>query len=350
MTERFAASDLTAFAEALFTKAGMDADKATVIAPIMVEGDLMGHTTHGLQLAAPYLGDLTGGQMRGSGEPEIVSDRGAVATWDGRRLPGVWLTAQAVDQSVDRARTYGTATVAIRRAHHIACLAAYLERATSRGMMIMLTCSDPWTRSVAPFGGTTPAMTPNPIAFGYPTGGDPVLVDISASITTNGMSGRLKNEGRRLPGQWVQDASGNPTDDPAVLFTDPPGSILPIGGKEYGHKGFGLGLTIEALTQGLSGHGRADPPEGWGANVFVQVYDPTAFAGSDAFIRQTGWLADACRADRPAPGADKVRLPGDGALARKRRALADGVALHPSIMPALAEWAGRLGVAVPKPV
>ena len=31
--------------------------------------------------------------------------------------------------------TYGTGTVVIRRSHHIACLAAYLKRATDRGLM-----------------------------------------------------------------------------------------------------------------------------------------------------------------------------------------------------------------------
>ena len=69
---------------------------------------------------------------------------------------------------------------------------------------------------------------------------------------------------QKLPGAWVQDADGNGSDDPAVLYTDPPGTILPIGGKAYGHKGFGLALMIEALTQGLSGLGRSNPAEGWG--------------------------------------------------------------------------------------
>ena len=32
---------------------------------------------------------------------------------------------------------------------------------------------------------------------------------------------------------------------------------MPLGGLEYGHKGFGLALGIEALSQGLSGSGRS---------------------------------------------------------------------------------------------
>ena len=264
MTDHYAAADLIAYAEALFTAAGLDADKARMVAPLMVEADLMGHTTHGLQLVPPYLAALADGSMKGSGQPAVLADRGPVVSWDGRRLSGVWLTAAAVDLAVERARLYGTGTVSIRRAHHIACLAAFLERATRHGMMVTLACSDPSVASVAPFGGTRAVYTPDPIAVGIPTGGDPILVDISASITTNGLTGRLHKEGRALDHPWVLDAAGNPSTDPAVLFTDPPGTILPVGGLDHGHKGYGMALIVESLTQALAGHGRADPAEGWG--------------------------------------------------------------------------------------
>ena len=350
MTERYAAQALIDYAEALFTGAGMEADKAALVAPLMVEADLMGHTTHGLQLVGAYLAALTDGSMTAQGAPDVLSDRGAVVVWDGRRLSGVWLTATAVDLAVERARQYGTCTVSIRRSHHIACLAAFLERATSQGMMVTLTCSDPAVASVAPFGGTRAIYTPDPLAVGIPTSGDPILIDISASITTNGLTNRLHKEGKTLDHPWLIDAEGNPSKDPAVLFTDPPGTILPVGGLDHGHKGYGLALIVEALTQGLSGHGRADPPEGWGASVWVQVQDPAAFAGADAFSRQTDRLVELCRTNPPRPGVDAVRLPGDGALGRKRKALAEGVGLYPGIMDGLADWAGKLGVTPPEPV
>jgi LDH2 family malate/lactate/ureidoglycolate dehydrogenase len=344
----YAAADLIRFARELFAAAGCDGDKPATIAELLVEADLLGHTTHGLQLAAPYLGELEAGRMAKSGEPAVIADRGGSLTWDGRRLPGVWLTAKAIDLAVERARAHGLAAVAIRRSHHIACLAAFLQRATDRGMMVILSSSDPDDCSVAPFGGTRAVFTPDPIAIGIPTQGDPILVDISASITTNGMSNRLKKEGRRYPGAWAIDAGGRATDDPGVLSADPPGTLLPIGGREYGHKGYGLALMIEALTQGLAGFGRADPPQGWGAGVFVQVLDPAGFAGADPFRRQTAWTAAACRANPPAPGVERVRLPGEQGLARKRRALAEGVQLYPGIMDALRPWAEKLGVAAPR--
>jgi LDH2 family malate/lactate/ureidoglycolate dehydrogenase len=345
----YAAADLRRFASDLFAAAGCDGDKPALIAELLVEADLLGHTTHGLQLCASYLGALAAGGMAATGGPTVVGDRGNTLTWDGRRLPGVWLTAKAIDEAVARARQRGLAAVSIRRSHHIGCLAAFLQRATDHGMMVILASSDPNEASVAPFGGRRAVFTPDPIAVGIPTDGEPVLIDISASITTNGMSKRLHREGRRYPGAWAMDAQGAASDDPGAIFADPPGTLLPLGGTEYGYKGYGLALMIEALTQGLAGFGRADPAEGWGAGVFVLVLDPEAFAGREAFLRQTGWTAAACRETPPAPGIARVRLPGEQALASKRRALAEGVGLYPGIMEALRVWGERLGVALPRP-
>jgi hypothetical protein len=43
-----------------------------------------------------------------------------------------------------------------------------------------------------------------------------------------------------------------------------------------------------------------------------------------------------------------VRLPGERALALKRRALAEGVRLYPGGVTALRPWAEKLGVAMPR--
>jgi L-lactate dehydrogenase len=344
---RYDAAALRRFASTLLERAGIAPDRAATIADILVEGDLLGHTTHGLQLLGPYLSELDGGRMRPTGDPEIVSDRGAVVTWDGRRLPGPWLVAKALELGAARAETYGTGTVVIRRCHHIACLAAYLKPITDQGKIALIMSSDPSVASVAPFGGLAPLYTPNPIAAGIPTDGDPVLMDVSTSTTTNGLTGRLRAAGGKLDHDWILDHAGRATKDPEALFTNPPGTILPLGGLDSGHKGFALGLLVEALTAALGGLGRADPPEGWGAAVFTQVIDPAAFGGIDAFKREAGWFAQASRQTRTRPGDPPVRVPGEAALRRRAAQLQDGVALYPAILPSLAPWAEKWSVPLP---
>ncbi len=344
---RYGALALTDFAKALLTGAGMPEDRASDVASILVEGDLLGHDTHGLQLLSSYLQHIEAGQMKLVGEPITLADHGAVLTWDGQRLPGPWLVLRAMDIAAEKAKIYGSGTVTIGRSHHIACLAAYLKRATDRGLVMLLLSSAPSGASVAPHGGLRAVFSPSPLAIGFPTDDGPVLVDVSTSITTNGLTNRLRKEGQRLPHPWLIDERGELSDDPADLHPPHQGTILPLGGLDAGHKGYGLALLVEALTAGLAGHGRADPREPLGASVFLQILDPEAFSGGDAFRRQMGWVAKACLDNPPRKGFDRVRLPGQNGLARRERQLRDGVELEASILPALAPWAQKLGVALP---
>ncbi len=350
MSARYSADELITFGRVLLLGAGLEPEKAGIVAEILVEADLLGHTTHGLALLPAYLAEIERGSMTKTGQPRVLSDFPAAVTWDANRLPGPWVVVQALETAITRAQQNGTAAVSIRRSHHIACLAAYLQRVTDRGMMVVLTCSDPTVCSVAPFGGRTEVFTPNPLAAAWPTGGDPVLIDVSMSITTNALTKRLHSEGRTFPGQWALDAQGVPTDDPAALYADPAGTLLPIGGMDHGHKGYALALLVEALTGGLAGHGRADPKEGWGATVFVQVYDPAAFGGLAAFRKQTARVAELCHESLPRPGIERVRLPGEAGLRRRAEQLARGVDVYPSILPALAPWAEKLAVAAPRAI
>ena len=340
----YSADALRDYGSALLQKAGLAASMADSVARTLVEGDLLGHDTHGLALLAGYVKEIESGGMTRDGAPEVLSDRPAAVLWDGKRLPGPWLMDQGLDLLLPRARELGTASLVIRRSHHIACLAAYLLRALEEDMLLVLACSDPNTASVAPFGGTQAVFTPNPLALGFPLGNGGAMVDISASITTNGMSNRKHQAGERFEHEVLIDAKGRPSKDPAVLFEQPPGTLLPVGGLSHGHKGYGLALLVESLTGGLAGHGRADPPEGWGATVYLTLHDLNAFGGKTAFLRQMDHVAAQCRTNVPADAAKPVRLPGERGLQRRAEQLSGGVRLAPSIAPSLQAAEARYGL------
>lgn len=344
---RYDADALIHFASSLLEKLHLDRQRAGVVAQTLVEGDLLGHTTHGLALLPAYLADLDAGKMTRSGDPRVIADFPAAITWDGMRLPGPWLLKLAIDQAMQRAHTLGTCTVVIRRSHHTACLAAYLKRVTDQGLMMILCSSDPAFTGVAPHGGAKGALSPNPIAAGWPTRHQPVLIDVSMSIASMGTVRRAHEQAATLPGNWLLDNQGNPTSDPATRFANPPGSMLPIGGLDHGHKGYALALLVEALSIGLAGHGRADPEEGWSNNVALQILNPSLFGGSEDFLRQTTWTADACRNTPPRKGVSAVRLPGEGGLKRRESQFRDGVELSAQIVAALEPWCSRLDVSFP---
>lgn len=350
MPNKYNYKELISLAEKLFLKAGLEDEMAQITAKRLVEGDMMGHTTHGLALCAPYLKEIAAGNMNKSGTPTEVVDKGSTIVWDGDYLPGLWIVYKAIELAKERVKEYGVVSFSIRKSTHIACLQTLLKQATDDGYMIIIASSDPSVASVAPYGGIRPLFTPNPIAIGMPTVHDPILIDISASITTNGYTMRKLKAGEKMPGQWLQDHQGNATDDPAVFAATPPGSVLPIGGHEYGHKGFGLALMIELLTQGLSGLGRDDKPTKWGASLFIQLIDPDAFAGKERFQQIASYLANICRESPPIPGSEGVRMPGERGLKRMRKAMTEGTELFAGIIESIRPWAEKYEIDIPEPM
>ena len=348
MAGKYDARALRELAEALLIRAGLDAPKAIDVAEVLVEGDLLGQSTHGLNLLGPYLDALASGSMAGRGEPDIVGSHGVAETWDGMWLPGPYLVRRAWTVAASRAEEAGLGAVAIRRSSHLACLGAYLRPAAEAGFLAIIASSDPAGASVAPWGGTKPLYTPNPLAAGWPSPGGPVMIDVSMSITTNGMTARRRAEGRPFEHEVLLDARGRPTAEPEAIGGEPPGSLLPLGAPAAGHKGYALGLLVEALTSALAGHGRADEPTNWGASALILAIDPRRFGGAEAFMRESAWMAEAVHANPPVEDGAAPRLPGERALRRRAEQLAGGVELYPTIAPMLAKRAAAAGLRMPE--
>ncbi|WP_413738247.1 Ldh family oxidoreductase [Sodalis sp. RH21] len=334
----------------LLIKHGMPRDKAEAVAEVLVRGEGFGKTTHGLALLPAYLAEIARGGMNVAGEPRVIHDHGACLTWDGRKLPGPWLVQQAVRTGAERAERYGIAIVSLYNSHHTACLSAYLQAATDKGLVIFIALTDPGHSSVAPFGGTGAVMTSNPVALGAPTGDGPVLIDMSTALATNGAVALRRQTGAQFPYPVLLDNQGRPSADPAVMATNPPGTIMPLGGVEAGHKGYALGLMVEILSGCLSGGGRAEPHEGWSASMTITLYSPQAMGGSQAYLKQIDALVRACRDSPPKPGFERVMLPGERALNALKDCQNRGIPLPVSLCGQLDELARAHGLTMPTPV
>ena len=134
--QKFAAADLLRFGEQLFNAAGLAQDRAHDVAEVLLEGDLLGHTTHGYALLPAYLKSLADGLMEKDGEPVTLADHASALTWDGRYLPGPWLVRQAITAAQVRLAQHPVVTVVIRKSHHIGCLQAYLKPVTDRKSVV----------------------------------------------------------------------------------------------------------------------------------------------------------------------------------------------------------------------
>ena len=89
--------------------------------------------------------------------------------------------------------------------------AYYCEMIARAGLVVIHTVASPPT--VAPFGGTRPALGTNPIAFGFPTDSDPLVIDMGTSAfmgTDLQFRARL---GTPIPAGVALGPDGQPTTD-----------------------------------------------------------------------------------------------------------------------------------------
>lgn len=101
---------------------------------------------------------------------------------------------EAVKVATKRAKKFGLCLLTRQEAHHTGCLATFLPQITEQGLVGYIAVSGPSGKSVVPFGGKIPVLTPNLFAMGIHTNGTPILIDVSSSITTNSMAAKLHKQ------------------------------------------------------------------------------------------------------------------------------------------------------------
>src|SRR5207247_1828817 len=153
-----------------------------------------------------------------------------------------------------------------------------------------------------------------------PTRGEPIILDIGTSVCAEGKVRVAFNKGKPAPEGWLLDAQGQPTTDPGVLYKDPRGSILPLGGPQA-YKGFGIGLLLDMFAGGLSGAPCSKPtaPNLVANAVLFIVLDISQFAGAQHFLSEVSELAQSVRTCPRAEGIKEILLPGDPERREKAR-------------------------------
>ena len=147
----------------------------------------------------------------------------------------------------------------------------------------------------------------------------------------------------------ILDAEGNPSTDPHVLYGDPPGTILPMGGIQA-YKGFGLAFMIEMLSGGLSGGqcSMPEPPPPLGNCALFVLFDPELFAGFGHLRQEVSQLESFVRSSPPIDPAQSVTLPGDPELRTMKERRRERIPLDEGNWKALTDLAVELGVSAPR--
>ncbi|RUO80870.1 lactate dehydrogenase [Idiomarina tyrosinivorans] len=348
---RYDAEALLTWATACLQQAGAAPEIADAVAYYLLEGDLLGHSTHGLIRLLNNADWLAQGKSLNKGQPEVLAERAATALWDAKFLPGPYVMPKAVAKACEMAKQAGSGTIVVKRSQHIAALSAYLTLATEQGLVVSIMCSTPGQQAVAPYGAKQAVFSPNPLAVGVPSTEHPLLVDISLSMTAAGKVRQAKANQQRLPYKALITPDGQWSDDPLTFFQQPGAALAPLGGELLGYKGYGLTLFSEIWTMALSQYGRTQGHQDGDANsVWVQVLDPSAFGSQSQFIEEVDALFAQARAAQPIKPDKPVRIPGQQACLNKQRQLREGVEYSAATLKVMQRCAERYQQPLPEPL
>jgi uncharacterized oxidoreductase len=232
---------------------------------------------------------------------------------DGHHGFGQVVGREATDIAIARVVDTGVVCLGLRNAHHLGRIGSYGERCGRAGLVsvhfVNVVGHEP---RVSPWGGREQRMTTNPFCCVVPRDGDePVVLDMATSAIALGKVRIAHLQGVAVEPGVLVDAEGAPTTDPDVMFRAPFGSLGPFGK----HKGYGLALMCELLGGALAGEWTAQPAHERAGSIInhmlMFVVDPAAFGNRAAFQQEVLAMVDYIHATTPAPGFDKVRVPGD---------------------------------------
>lgn len=332
------ADELEQVAREALSVAGAPAGEAAIVARSLVAANLAGHDSHGVLRLPQYLAAMGAGRIVPGAAIEIVHETPTTAVLDAHWGFGQVAAHRAAEIALAKAGASGLAAVAVRRSNHVGRLGEFVELIATRGMVgLMFVNGHGGAHNTVPWGGAEARLCTNPLACGLPTGGDPIVIDISTSAVAEGKVRTFRMRGAPVPEGWIVDSAGRPGTDPEVLYAQPPGALLPLGGN-VGYKGFALGLMVDVLAGALSGAGCSGPHPERGGNAFtIMAIDPRAFGAEQRFTACTDGLVAWVKSARPAPGFDEVIAPGEIERRAAERRTREGIPLDDGLWAELLE-------------
>ena len=347
---RVPAATLRAFLTDALRACGLAEADAATAAGAMLEADLTGSDAHGVFRLPTYVREFKRGAINPRAAITVVERGPATALIDGDRGMGHVVMTRAANLAVELARQSGIGWVGTRRSNHAGAAATYAAIPLAHGMVGIYGAASA-VNHMAPWGGTEPLIGTNPIAVAIPAGSEaPVVLDIATSLASNGAIRTHALESRPMPAGWVQSRmDGSPITDAARINE---GTYLPMGD----YKGSGLSIIIGLLAGPLNGaaFGRdirdfAAPPGAAGGDLnvgqLVIALDVARFIPPEMFKAEVDRHIKELASSQRLPGVEKIRVPGQGRLARRKEREANGVPLSAVLIAQVDGVAKSLGIA-----
>ena len=331
----------------IFEKLGAPHDNAACVASHLVGANLAGHDSHGVMRVPQYAELIELGRLKPASHGQVVHQTPAIAGLDGQQGFGQVIGRQAMLLAMQLARTSGIGAVSVRNCCHTGRIGTYTELAAREGMLgLAVVNTGGGGQSVAPFGGIERRLATNPISIAAPAAsGPPIVLDMATSNAPEGKVRVRYQAGKELPPGWMINARGEPTINAADFYTEPVGSLLPVGAA-YGYKGYGLAFMIDILAGALSGAGCCEAGKPLVTDGMLAIaLDVGQFSDRGPFDAQVQALSEYVKSCPTAAGVESVLLPGDVELRMRETRLRDGIPIENGTWRLIEGVAQRCGIA-----
>ena len=304
---------------------GYDAEEAHIIADHVIDAALCGYEYSGL---AKILNIPEHPRFAQPRRPmTILHETEVSALYDGGNNNGMVAMYHAARAAITKAAAHGIAIIGVTDSWMSGRSAYFVEMIARADLVAIHTASS--GRAVAPHGGSRPVLGTNPIAFALPGDDGPLVLDMGTSAFMGTDLALRVRLGTPLPEGVAIDRDGNPTRD-AKEARD--GALLPFGG----HKGFGLGLIVQAF--GLLGGAAAvaDNNDGY---IFI-AFRPDLLVPLADLKRELAALIARVKAVPPLPGFTEIRIPGEQSAKNRVRLAREGLEIDSLVYDRLNALAG----------
>lgn len=340
---RFSPDALIELGAQIFSANGAPNDIAHVVAASLVAANLTGHDSHGVIRIPDYVQEIREGLLQPAAQPRLIEGQQAVGVVSGEWGFGQLAGRLATDEAVRRAREFGVGAVGVVRCNHLGRMGEYMERATEQGYVAMVWVGGLYPVAV-PYGGRRRTLGTNPIAIGFPVRDDhPMIMDFATTTVAVGKIMLARAAHKPLPLGCIVDSNGDPTTNAEDYYHG--GALLPAAA----HKGFGLAVASELLSQALTGADAIHdvpstvPMHDRSGALFMAI-DPAAMRPADDAKAQARRIVDRIRDIPPAAGVDRVRTPGQTEVESRRQRATTGIDLPDETWRSIVECAHAAGI------
>lgn len=346
------AADLNDFVTAVLEAVGVAADDARTTSEVLVEADLRGHESHGVsRLHEFYVRPIQAGQIDPGARLAVLHSTAATLCLDAANGLGQPAGRRAMEMCIARARQAGMCLATVRHSNHFGIAGYYAMLALPHDMIGIASTNS--TPLVVPTGGSTVMLGTNPIAIAAPAERHQAFVlDMATSVVPAGKVEVKARRGEPLPAGWAVDGTGQPTTDArAVLqaiYARRPGGLMPLGGAQAGHKGYGLAAMVDVLCGVLAGAGAGmavgmeDAPADVGH--FFAAIDLAAFGSANAIEQSMDAYIEALHASPHAAGVERILVAGEPEFETAELRRREGIPLHPAVAESLRLLGAEFGV------